>query len=46
MPPVAKREEKGFISKYIDDLFGKSNAKKKDKRPVDYKSEALQSPQF
>ena len=46
VPPVAKREEKGFISKYIDDLFGKSNAKKKDKRPVDYKSEALQSPQF
>jgi hypothetical protein len=46
VPPVAKREEKGFISKYIDNLFGKSNAKKKNEKPVDYKSEALQSPQF
>ena len=46
VPPVAKPEEKGFISRYIDGLFGKSNTKKRDKNPVDYESETLQSPQF
>jgi len=46
VPPVAKPEEKGFISRYIDGLFGKSNTKKRDEKPVDYESEALQSPQF
>ena len=51
VPTIAPPEEKGFISKFIDNMFRKPHPatgklKKGDGKPVDYESEAMQSPNF
>ena len=51
VPPVAKPEEKGFITRTIDKLFSRPHPatgtlKKGGGKPVDYESEAMQSAQF
>ena len=51
VPPVAKPEEKGFITRTIDKLFFRPHPatgtlKKAGGKPVDYESEAMQSAQF
>ena len=49
VPTIAPPEEKGFIKKFLDNMFRKSppsKLKKGDGKPVDYESEAMQSANF
>ena len=46
VPPAVQPKEKGLINNFLNDFFKKSITNKRDNTPVDYTSEALQSPQF
>lgn len=46
VPPAVQPKEKGLIDSFLNDFFKKSITNKRDNTPVDYTSEALQSPQF